>query len=122
MEIAAGHEIRAVRLHAHAPDGETGETGALLGHRLEARDRHRLGLGRTVNIDELGQHILDAMLVDDFLVSLGNMGKASGSVAIIPLGNLISKRNASSLPTGHAHARRPGNPRLSSICRGKMLS
>jgi hypothetical protein len=51
------------------------------------------------------------------------MGKASGGVAIIPLGNFnFPKRNASSLPTGHARSRPHGNPRLSSIRRRKMLS
>ncbi|MNZ61781.1 hypothetical protein D3C78_798820 [compost metagenome] len=39
-EVAASHEVRPVRLHAHAADGEPGEPGTLLGHRLQAGDGH----------------------------------------------------------------------------------
>jgi len=66
-EIAAGHKVRAVRLHAHAADGKAGEPCALLGHRLEAGHRHGFGLRSAVYIDELRQHVLDSVLIDDAL-------------------------------------------------------
>jgi hypothetical protein len=75
-EIATGHEVRGVRLHAHAADGEPGEAGALLGHGLEPGHRHRFGLRRTMDVDELGQDILDAMLIDDALRFSGQHGSS----------------------------------------------
>ncbi|MNG72052.1 hypothetical protein D3C79_304680 [compost metagenome] len=66
-KVAAGHEVGAVRFHAHAADGEPGKAGALLGHHLQARDRHRFGLRRAMDIDELRQHVLDAVLVEGAL-------------------------------------------------------
>ncbi|EJT84416.1 hypothetical protein PPS11_22564 [Pseudomonas putida S11] len=52
---------------AHAADGEPGKAGALLGHHLQARDRHRFGLRRAMDIDELCQHVLDAVLIEGAL-------------------------------------------------------
>ena len=66
-QIATGHKIRAVGLHAHATNGKTGEPGALFGDGLEATNRHRLGFRRTVNIDKLRKHVLDPVLIDDAL-------------------------------------------------------
>ncbi|MCY1305757.1 hypothetical protein D9M70_555810 [compost metagenome] len=54
-------------LHAHATDGKPGETGAIFSHCLEPGHRDGFGLRGAVNIDELGQHVLDAVLVDDAL-------------------------------------------------------
>src|SRR5471032_3268582 len=61
-EIAHGHEIRPVRLDAHAPDRETRESGTRGEDAVEVRDRHRLRLGDAVNIDELRQHVFHALL------------------------------------------------------------
>ena len=66
-QIATGHEVRTVGFHAHATDGESGKTCAVLGHGLESTDRHRFGFGRTMDIDKLRKHILDPVLVDDAL-------------------------------------------------------
>ena len=66
-EIAAGHEVRTVGFHAHAADGETGKAGTVFGHRLEPGDRDGFGLRGAMDIDELGQHVLDAVLFDDAL-------------------------------------------------------
>ncbi|MNZ79467.1 hypothetical protein D3C78_980710 [compost metagenome] len=74
-QVALGHEVRAVGLHAHAADGEAGKAGAGLGDRLQAADRHRLGLGGAMDVDKLRQHILDAVLVDDFLGFAGQHGR-----------------------------------------------
>ncbi len=66
-EIAPGHEVGSMGLHAHAADGETGETRSFLRHGGEAGHRHGLGLGGTMDVDELGQHVADTVLVDEML-------------------------------------------------------
>ncbi|MNC66646.1 hypothetical protein D3C75_1170660 [compost metagenome] len=66
-QVAAGHEVRTVGLHAHATDREPGKTGALFGHRLEPTNRHRFGLGRAMDIDKLRKHVFDPVLVDNAL-------------------------------------------------------
>ena len=66
-QVASGHEVRTMGLHAHATDGKPGKTRALFGHRLQPADGHRLGLGRAMYIHKLSKHVLDPVLVDDAL-------------------------------------------------------
>jgi hypothetical protein len=47
-----------VRLDAEAPDREAGKAGAIGHHRAEMIDRHGLGLGHAMDVDELRQHVL----------------------------------------------------------------
>ena len=44
--------------------GKPGETGTIFSDHFQTRYRHRFGLGRSMDIDELGQHVLDAVLLD----------------------------------------------------------
>jgi hypothetical protein len=57
-----------VRLDAYATDREAGKTGAIGHHRAEMIDRHGLGLGHAMDVDELRQHVLHALR---FKVALG---------------------------------------------------
>jgi hypothetical protein len=60
-EIAPGHEVGPVRLDAYATDREAGKAGAIAHHRAEMIDRHGLGLGHAMDVDELRQHVLHAL-------------------------------------------------------------
>ena len=51
-----------MRFHAQSPDRKTGKTSAVFNHIHQMTGRYRFGLGHTVNIDELGEHVLNAIL------------------------------------------------------------
>ena len=77
VQIAHGHEIRPVRLDAHAADGEAREAGAIGQHRFKVGHGHGLGLGHAVDVDELGQHVADAVGAQ-VLLGLLHVVKAGG--------------------------------------------
>jgi len=66
-QVAPGHEVRPMRLHAHAANRETGKAGTVLCNHFQTCHRNRFGLGRTMNVDELSQYVLDAVLFDQTL-------------------------------------------------------
>ena len=53
-----------MRALADVAGGEAREPGAVVEQPLEVRDRHELGVGLAVHVDELGEDELDAPLVE----------------------------------------------------------
>jgi hypothetical protein len=60
-QVPNGHEIRAVRLDANAPDCKAGKASAVGQDGLEVGNWHRLGLGDAMDIDKLRQHMANAV-------------------------------------------------------------
>ena len=60
-EIADRHVVRAFGTHAETPDRESGKTRPIGEHHVQMLDRNRLGLRRTVDVDELRQHVADCV-------------------------------------------------------------
>jgi hypothetical protein len=50
-----------MRLDANAPDCKSGKSSAVGQDGLEVGNRHRLGLGDTMDIDKLRQHMANAL-------------------------------------------------------------
>jgi hypothetical protein len=70
-DVTHRHVVGAVRSHAEAPEREAGEARALAEHHVEVLDGHRLGLGDAVYVDELRQHVADALRAQGLLGLLG---------------------------------------------------
>jgi hypothetical protein len=60
--------------HAEAPQREPGETGAVGQDHVEVLDRDRFGLGRSVDVHELRQDELDAVVLEKLLGLLRRHG------------------------------------------------
>ena len=67
VQVADGHVVRAIGFDAEAPHREAGKTGPGGEDAVEMGGRHGLGLGRTVDVDKLGQHILDLVVGEKLL-------------------------------------------------------
>ncbi|MCY1396877.1 hypothetical protein D9M71_118620 [compost metagenome] len=66
-----------MRFHAHTADREPCEPRPGFGNHLETRYGYRFGLGRTMDIYELGQDILDPVCLDQALCFLWQHGHDS---------------------------------------------
>ena len=61
--VDAGHHVVRGGVLSHAPDGPAREAGADVGHVVQGAGRHHLHLGRPVNVHELDQQVVDAVLL-----------------------------------------------------------
>ena len=93
--VDARHHVVRGSVLAHAPDRAAGETGAALRHGVQHLARDHLHLGRAVNVHELDEQIIHAVLLELDLQSTAVHVRPPGPLSALRAGSWLGRTHCS---------------------------